>query len=89
VELARLSVIGQADLKDPDTVTRLYASVTPGAEWNGQRLSYPDGRIYPNVVLIYQDTYVFGTGFLGTARLNIPVKYRSVTAEGFERRSGL
>jgi hypothetical protein len=31
-----------------------------------------------NHVLVYQDTYVFGTGYLGMADLEVPEKYFDV-----------
>ncbi|PIE54575.1 MAG: hypothetical protein CSA35_05215 [Dethiosulfovibrio peptidovorans] len=56
-----------------------YSELTPGAQWNGSY--YTDiqtGVKKKNHVLLYQDTYIFGTGFLGMTSVEVPEKYFSV-----------
>ena len=31
-----------------------------------------------NLMLIYQDTYIFGKGFMGVADIKVPEKYRKI-----------
>ncbi len=60
-------------------LSKAYNKYTPGAEWNGS--FYTDvatGTQAKNHVLIYQDTYVFGKGYLGAAKLEVPAKYLTI-----------
>ncbi|MCI6261351.1 DUF3798 domain-containing protein [Pyramidobacter sp. SM-530-WT-4B] len=57
----------------------VYAANTPGAKWNGSY--YRDaqtGLEKKNHLLVYQDTYVFGQGYLGNTELPIPEKYLQI-----------
>ena len=56
-----------------------YSKDTPGAAWNGNY--YRDvqtGLEKKNHALIYQDTYIFGKGYLGNTSLQIPEKYLKI-----------
>lgn len=60
-------------------VADVYAKFTPGAKWNGSL--YTDiatGVKKRNHMLLYQDTYVFGLGYLGMTDVTVPEKYFSV-----------
>ena len=53
-----------------------YAKYTPGAQWNGN--FYVDGKTgvkMKNYDLVYQDTYIFGRGYLGMTKVKVPEKY--------------
>lgn len=53
-----------------------YAKATPGAKWNGN--FYTDiqtGVVKKNHILLYQDTYIFGKGYLGMTSVVVPEKY--------------
>lgn len=53
-----------------------YGAATPGAKWNGT--GYVDintGLELKNNVLIYQDTYILGKGYLGMTSETVPEKY--------------
>jgi len=53
-----------------------YAKATPGAKWNGS--FYTDlqtGVVKKNHILLYQDTYIFGKGYLGMTSVIVPEKY--------------
>lgn len=57
-----------------------YNKYTPGASWNGA--FYTDattGKKAPNHVLIYQDTYMMGKGYMNTTTQTIPEKYLTIT----------
>ena len=57
----------------------VFTANTPGAKWNGS--FYRDaqtGLEKKNHLLIYQDTYVFGLGYLGNTDLPIPEKYLKI-----------
>ena len=60
-------------------VAEVYSKFTPGAMWNGSL--YTDiatGVKKRNHMLLYQDTYVFGLGYLGMTDVTVPEKYFSV-----------
>lgn len=56
-----------------------YSRFTPGAEWNGS--IYTDiqtGVKKKNHILVYQDTYVFGLGYLNMTEVEVPEKYFTI-----------
>lgn len=56
-----------------------YSKFTPGAEWNGS--IYTDiqtGVKKKNHILVYQDTYVFGLGYLNMTEVEVPEKYFTI-----------
>jgi hypothetical protein len=60
-------------------VIKAFGLYTPGAEWNGSL--YTDrvsGKEIPNHVMVYQDTYVFGKGYLGNSKEIVPAKYKLI-----------
>ena len=82
-------VIGLTDLAiksiesgDRDfTLDKLLASLdvaTPGAKWNGSIMKDNNGVDVPNAFFIYQDTYVFGKGYMGVTSIKIPEKYANI-----------
>lgn len=71
-------VEGKSELLDFDAIMKTFADVTPGAGWNGSYLVDSDGIEKENFLLIYQDTYVFGKGYLGMTKLEVPEKYFDV-----------
>ncbi|MDR1313215.1 MAG: DUF3798 domain-containing protein [Deltaproteobacteria bacterium] len=76
VEMARLTVLGQGDLCDVRFVDSAYDRASPGTDWKASAQTDADGAEVPNAFLVYQDTYVFGRGLLGTHHLEIHPKYR-------------
>ena len=66
----------KAKLGDMKALMASYAKYTPGAAWNGS--NYTDvgtGVKKKNYFLVYQDTYVFGKGYLGMTKVTVPAKY--------------
>lgn len=56
-----------------------YEKYTPGAEWNGSYyIDAATNTEKKNHVLVYQDTYVFGQGYLGQTKEAVPEKYNSI-----------
>lgn len=67
---------GESELVKLADVMKAYNVFTPGAQWNGNY--YTDastGVTAKNHVLIYQDTYIMGRGYMNTPKLEIPEKY--------------
>jgi len=57
----------------------VYTANTPGAKWNGgYYVDMSTGLEKKNHLMVYQDTYVFGKGFLGNTELPIPEKYKKI-----------
>ena len=70
---------GDADLLKLSDLMKAYGKYTPSARWNGA--FYTDvntGVRARNHVLIYQDTYMMGKGYMGNADLVVPDKYFSI-----------
>jgi len=66
---------GRAEIADFDAVMAALKEQTPGAGWNGTEYEDVDGVDRENFFLVYQDTYVFGKGFLHMTDLEVPEKY--------------
>ncbi|MBB6481711.1 DUF3798 domain-containing protein [Spirochaeta isovalerica] len=70
---------GESELLKMSDLQKAYAKFTPGAEWNGS--FYTDagtGVRADNHILIYQDTYIMGKGYMGTPDVEVPEKYFTV-----------
>jgi hypothetical protein len=75
-EYGKNIVEGTAKLGNLNDLWAAYEVYTPGAKWNGT--PYTDmstGATMRNLVLVYQDTYVFGKGYMGAAKVDVPEKY--------------
>ena len=75
-EYGKRIVEKKAKLGDMKALMASYAKYTPGAAWNGS--NYTDvgtGVKKKNYFLVYQDTYVFGKGYLGMTKVTVPAKY--------------
>ncbi|MDR1313894.1 MAG: DUF3798 domain-containing protein, partial [Deltaproteobacteria bacterium] len=85
VALTRFAVLaasGTVDPKDAKALLDCYGMSTPGVHWNGSPLADPSGREYPNILLVYQDNYIFGKGYSGTTSIEVPAKYRGSEVSG-------
>lgn len=59
-------VNGESELLKLSDIMKAYGKFTPGAEWNGSFYSDTStGVRAKNHILIYQDTYIMGKGFMG------------------------
>ncbi len=70
---------GESELLKLSDLMKAYNKFTPGAKWNGS--FYTDvntGVRAKNHVLIYQDTYIMGKGYMGNADVVVPEKYFSI-----------
>ena len=77
-EHAKRVVEGTSELLDRDDLMSAFNKYTPGAEWNSQYYIDADDMVRENFLLIYQDTYVFGKGFLDLFSEPIPEKYKNI-----------
>jgi hypothetical protein len=78
-EYGKNIVEGKAKLGNVKDLWAAYEKFTPGAKWNGS--FYTDmntGAKSRNLLLVYQDTYVFGKGYMNVTNVKIPEKYMSI-----------
>jgi hypothetical protein len=87
-EFGRRVVLGEARRDDIKALLDTFAAISEGAAWNGSFLTDPmTGKPISNYFLVYQDTYVFGKGFLSLSSVEIPLKYL-LQGTGMEIRTG-
>ena len=78
-EFGKRVVEGQAKLDSLKDLIACYNDVTPGATWNaGYYVDAGTGVRNKKMVLVYQDTYMLGKGFMGATSVEVPEKYYSV-----------
>ena len=61
-----------------DKVLASLETATPGSKWNGSIMKDNNGVEVPNAFFVYQDTYVFGKGYMGVTSVKIPEKYSNL-----------
>ena len=69
---------GKCELLDFDALMSTLKNVTSGAGWNGNYLVDADGVERENYILLYEDTYIFGKGYLHMTDLEVPKKYLEI-----------
>ena len=75
-EFAKRICEGNAKLESSKDLFECLSVFTPGARWNGANyIDQNTGVRAKNHMLIYMDTYVFGTGYLPTTAQEVPEKY--------------
>jgi len=74
-EHAKNVIEGKCKVDDFDAVMAAFAEYTPGAAWNGSYYVDADGIEQENYLLIYQDTYIFGKGYMGITEVEVPEKF--------------
>ncbi|MFA6775893.1 MAG: DUF3798 domain-containing protein, partial [Sphaerochaetaceae bacterium] len=67
---------GKSELAKLSDIMKAYNKYTPGAQWNGSFYTNVDtGVRAKNHVLIYQDTYMMGKGYMHATDVTVPEKY--------------
>ncbi|MDR0355837.1 MAG: DUF3798 domain-containing protein [Deltaproteobacteria bacterium] len=80
VEFGKLLAEGQTTVSDIQTLLKCLGMFSPGARWNGSFLNDSvSGKPLRNYLLVYQDTYIFGLGYMETTKVEIPDKYFAIT----------
>jgi hypothetical protein len=78
-EFGKRVVEGKAKIDSLKDLVDCYNKYTPGAKWNaGYYTDAATGVRNRKLGLVYQDTYVFGKGYLGTADVEVPEKYFTI-----------
>lgn len=78
VEHAKNVIEKKSKLLSKADILKAYAKFTPGASWNSTLYTDANGVDRDNYLLIYQDTYVFGKGYLGMTKIEVPKKYFNI-----------
>ena len=66
---------GKCEMLDFDAFIETLKANTPGAGWNGRYYIGVDGVEKENFLMIYQDTYILGKGYLHMTDIEVPEKY--------------
>jgi hypothetical protein len=78
-EFAIQVINGKAKKDSLKDVFAAYGKYTPGAKWVGAyNIDMATGVRARNHILVYQDTYVFGKGFLPTTKQKVAEKYYQI-----------
>ncbi len=78
-EFGKRIVEGKAKIKSLKDLLACYDEFTPGAKWNASY--YTDagtGVRNRKMVMVYQDTYIFGKGYLELTNEEVPEKYYGI-----------
>jgi ABC-type sugar transport system substrate-binding protein len=78
-EFAKRVIEGKAQKDSFKDLMACYEKSTPGASWNGSYyIDRATGTEKKNHIMLYQDTYVFGKGYLGQTKEVVPDKYKNI-----------
>lgn len=72
---------GRSKMTNLKDIFTAFAKYTPGAKWGGS--TYVDastGVKLSNFVLLLQDTYIFGKGYIKSAEVSVPEKYLTISS---------
>lgn len=71
---------GKAKLDNLKDLIECYNKFTPGAKWNaGYYTDAGTGVRNKKFVLVHQDTYIFGKGYMGMTDVEVPEKYFKIS----------
>jgi hypothetical protein len=81
IEHAINVINGESEMKNIQDLLKAFSKHTPGAQWGGAY--YVDGTTgerLDNYMLLLQDTYIFGKGYIGSAAIDVPEKYLKISS---------
>ena len=78
VEHAKRVIEGKSELLNKDDILDAFGKYSSGAKWNSTYYVDADGVVLKNFMLFYQDSYIFGRGYLGQTSEVIPEKYYDI-----------
>jgi len=74
-EHAKRVIEGKSELLNKNDILDAFEEITPGSEWNSSYYVDADDVERKNFLLVYQDSYVFGRGYLKLTSEIVPEKY--------------
>lgn len=78
VDHAKGAVEEKVEIDDFDSLIGTLSKNTPGSKWNGSNYTDVRGIEKEHFYLLYQDTYVFGKGYLKMTEQEVPEKYFTI-----------
>ncbi|MEG1911459.1 MAG: DUF3798 domain-containing protein [Cloacibacillus sp.] len=79
VEYGKRIVEKKAKLGNINDFRACLEKYTPGSKWNGKRyLDLASGIRNKKYIMLYQDTYIFGKGYMQTTDVVIPAKFEKI-----------
>ncbi|MDR1134473.1 MAG: DUF3798 domain-containing protein [Synergistaceae bacterium] len=78
-EFGKNIVEGGAKVGNINDLWAAFGTITPGAQWSGG--PYTDiatGAVMRNVIFVYQDTYIFGKGYMDVTKVTVPEEYLKI-----------
>ena len=83
VEYGKQVVEGTMQKRNKADILRAFSIYTPGANWNGSYyVDKNSGQEVDNHLLVYQDTYIFGLGYMGMTDVEVPNVYKLIDEYG-------
>ena len=80
-EFAKRCIEGKAKADSLSDLFDAYGKYTPGAKWGGSYyVDASTGVRLNNFVLLLQDTYIFGKGYIKSAEVEVPEKYLKISS---------
>ncbi len=74
-EHAKRVIEGKSELLNKNDILDAFGKYTPGTAWNSSYYIYSDDVVLKNYLLVYQDEYIFGKGYLNLTSEVVPEKY--------------
>ena len=72
---------GKSKMKDLRDIFKAFGKYTPGSKWGGSYyVDASTGVRLDNFVLLLQDTYIFGKGYIKSAEVEVPEKYLKISS---------
>ena len=63
----------------PEDLFDAYNAATPGSTWNGgYYVDIATGKEKKNHMLVYEDLYIFGNGYMHMTEVEVPEKYKKI-----------
>ena len=82
VDLVQEVLHGKMELTNIDNVIDCIDNYTEGAKWMGTNyIDRASGEKKENHILLAQDTYVYGKGYLGMDKVEVPEKYMTMNID--------
>ncbi|MDR1545328.1 MAG: DUF3798 domain-containing protein [Deltaproteobacteria bacterium] len=75
ISFAKQIIENNVQVDNLDKLLESYSQFSSDIDWNGSAYRDSSGHIIEHYFLLYQDTYIFGQGFLGNTAEIIPEKY--------------
>ncbi|MDR1309356.1 MAG: DUF3798 domain-containing protein, partial [Deltaproteobacteria bacterium] len=81
-EFGKLLAEGKTTITDINALVDCLGMFSPGARWKATFYNDPvNGKPLRNYLLVFQDTYILGKGYIETTKVDIPDKYYDIVID--------